>query len=54
MVLEGPIVPADSLVAGVPAKVKRPVTDAERERMRSGAASYVSRSATYRDERASR
>jgi carbonic anhydrase/acetyltransferase-like protein (isoleucine patch superfamily) len=50
VVLEGTAVPPDSLVAGVPAKVKRPVTDAERERIRSGAASYVSRSATYRDE----
>ena len=43
VVLEGTTVPPDSLVAGVPAKVKRPVTDAERDRMRSGAASYVSR-----------
>ena len=50
VVLEGTNVPPDSLVAGVPGKVKRPVTDEERDRMRSGAASYVSRSATYRDE----
>ena len=50
VVLEGTTVPPDSLAAGVPAKVKRPVTDAERDRMRSGAASYVSRAATYRDE----
>lgn len=50
VVLEGTAVPPGSLVAGVPAKVKRPVTDAELERIRSGAASYVSRSATYRDE----
>ena len=39
----GDDVPPGSLVAGVPAKVKRPVTDAERERIRCGAASYVSR-----------
>ncbi len=44
VVLEGTVVPPGSLVAGVPGKVKREVTDAERERMRSGAASYVSRS----------
>jgi carbonic anhydrase/acetyltransferase-like protein (isoleucine patch superfamily) len=50
VVLEATTVPPDSLVAGVPAKVKRPVTDAERDRIRSGAASYVSRAATYRDE----
>jgi carbonic anhydrase/acetyltransferase-like protein (isoleucine patch superfamily) len=50
VVQEGTTVPPGSLVAGVPAKVKRPVTDAERERMRSGAASYASRSAGYRDQ----
>ena len=50
VVQEGTTVPPGSLVAGVPAKVKRPVTDAERERMRSGAASYVSRSAGYREQ----
>jgi carbonic anhydrase/acetyltransferase-like protein (isoleucine patch superfamily) len=54
VVQEGTIVPPGSLVAGVPAKVKRPVTDAERERMRSGAASYVSRSAGYRDQQSRR
>ena len=48
VVLEGTVVPPGSLVAGVPGKVKREVTDAERERIRSGAASYVSRSAAYR------
>jgi carbonic anhydrase/acetyltransferase-like protein (isoleucine patch superfamily) len=50
VVLEGTTVPPDSLVAGVPGRVKRPVTDEERQRIRSGAASYVSRAATYRDE----
>jgi carbonic anhydrase/acetyltransferase-like protein (isoleucine patch superfamily) len=50
VVLEGTTVPPDSLVAGLPGRVKRPVTDEERQRIRSGAASYVSRAATYRDE----
>lgn len=49
VVLEGTVVPPGSLVAGVPGKVKRPVNDAERERMRSGAESYVARARTYRD-----
>ena len=49
VLLEGTVVPPDSLVAGAPGKVKRPVTDAERERIRSGAASYVSRSRRYLD-----
>jgi carbonic anhydrase/acetyltransferase-like protein (isoleucine patch superfamily) len=49
VVLEGTVIPPDSLVAGVPGTVKREVTDAERERIRSGAASYVSRAARYRD-----
>ncbi|WP_432477277.1 gamma carbonic anhydrase family protein [Nocardioides sp. GXQ0305] len=48
VVLEGTEVPPGSLVAGIPGKVKREVTDAERERMRSGAASYVSRARRYR------
>jgi carbonic anhydrase/acetyltransferase-like protein (isoleucine patch superfamily) len=49
VLLEGTLVPPDSLVAGVPARVKRQVTDAERERMRSGAESYVARARRYRD-----
>jgi carbonic anhydrase/acetyltransferase-like protein (isoleucine patch superfamily) len=49
VLLEGTVVPPDSLVAGVPARVKREVTDAERERMRSGAESYVARARCYRD-----
>ena len=48
VVLEGTVVPPGSLVAGVPGKVKRECTDAERERMRSGAESYVTRARTYR------
>ena len=49
VLLEGTVVPPGSLVAGVPGKVKRPVTDAERERMRSGTESYVTRARLYRD-----
>lgn len=49
VLLEGTVVPPDSLVAGVPGKVKRQVTDAERERMRSGMESYLTRARRYRD-----
>ncbi len=48
VVLEGTEVPPGSLVAGVPGKVKREVSDAERERIRSGTASYVTRARHYR------
>ena len=49
VVLEGAVVPPNSLVAGVPGKVKREVSEAERERMRLGAESYVARARHYRD-----
>lgn len=48
VVLEGTVVPPDSLVVGVPGRVKRQVTDAERERMRVGARRYVRRAVEYR------
>ena len=48
VLLEGTVVPPGSLVAGVPGRVKREVNDAERERMRSGAESYVARAGHYR------
>jgi carbonic anhydrase/acetyltransferase-like protein (isoleucine patch superfamily) len=48
VVLEGTEVPPGSLVAGIPGKVKREVTDDERERIRSGAATYVTRARRYR------
>ena len=48
VVLEGTEVPPGSLVAGVPGKVKREVSDAERERIRSGTESYVARARRYR------
>jgi len=49
VVLEGTEVPPGSLVAGIPGKVKRDVTDAERDRIRSGTESYVTRALSYRD-----
>lgn len=49
VVLEGTVVPPGSLVAGVPGKVKREVTHAQRERMAAGAASYVMRARRYRE-----
>jgi len=49
VVLEGTVVPPGSLVAGIPGKVKRDVTDAERERIRSGTESYVVRARRYRE-----
>lgn len=48
VVLEGTEVPPGSLVAGIPGKVKREVTDAERERIRSGVETYVTRARRYR------
>ena len=48
VVLEGTEVPPGSLVAGVPGRVKREVSDAERERIRSGTESYVTRARRYR------
>lgn len=41
VVREGTVVPPGSLVLGVPAKVVRPVDDAQRERIHHGARAYV-------------
>ena len=41
VVLEGTEVPPGSLVAGVPAKVRRPLTEQEAAAVRAGAAAYV-------------
>jgi carbonic anhydrase/acetyltransferase-like protein (isoleucine patch superfamily) len=41
VVLEGTIVPPGSLVAGVPAKVRRELTEAERDGIRNNAAGYL-------------
>jgi carbonic anhydrase/acetyltransferase-like protein (isoleucine patch superfamily) len=40
VVLEGAVIPDGSLVAGVPAKVRRELTDEERERLRANADIY--------------
>ncbi|HET8546591.1 MAG TPA: gamma carbonic anhydrase family protein, partial [Bryobacteraceae bacterium] len=43
-------VPPASMVMGVPAKVKRPLTEEEVERFRENAQNYVQYRAAYRDE----
>src|SRR3984885_12672741 len=50
VVPEGAEVPPHSMVMGVPAKVKRPVTDQERERFRLNTQRYVELARTFRDE----
>jgi len=49
VVLEGTTVPPRSLVAGIPAKVRRELSDEEVESLRRNATNYVSRAAAYRD-----
>ena len=48
VVLEGTVVPPGSLVAGVPAKVRRELTDEERQAVRSNAAEYLELSRRHR------
>jgi carbonic anhydrase/acetyltransferase-like protein (isoleucine patch superfamily) len=48
VVLEDTVIPPRSLVAGVPAKVRRELTDDEVEGVRGNAAHYVELSASYR------
>jgi carbonic anhydrase/acetyltransferase-like protein (isoleucine patch superfamily) len=48
VVLEGSDIPPRSLVAGVPAKVRRTLTDDEVESIRRNAATYLELSATYK------
>lgn len=48
VVLEGTVVPPGSLVAGVPAKVRRELTEAERDGIRRNASSYLELSALHR------
>lgn len=50
VVLGGAEIPPKSLVAGVPAKVRRSVTDEEIARIRENAARYVELAERYRDE----
>ncbi len=48
VVLEGTIIPPRSLVAGVPAKVRRELTDDELESVRTNATHYVGYAAAHR------
>ncbi|XNZ00478.1 gamma carbonic anhydrase family protein [Micrococcus luteus] len=48
LVLEGTEVPEGSLVAGVPAKVRRPLSDEERESLKRNAAVYLELSAAHK------
>jgi len=48
VVLEGTVVPPGSLVAGVPAKVRRELSEQERDGIRGNAASYLELSALHR------
>jgi carbonic anhydrase/acetyltransferase-like protein (isoleucine patch superfamily) len=47
VVLEGTVIPPRSLVAGVPAKVRRPLTDDEIAAMAGNARTYVDRAKLY-------
>lgn len=47
LVTEGMVVPPNSLVAGVPGKVRRETTDAERDAIARNASAYTSRIAVY-------
>lgn len=49
VVLEGTVVPPRSLVAGVPAKVRRELTDEEFDGVRANATRYVELAAKHRD-----
>jgi carbonic anhydrase/acetyltransferase-like protein (isoleucine patch superfamily) len=50
LVPEGMEVPPESMVMGVPGKVRRQVSDAERERIRRHASNYVRYREIYREE----
>ena len=47
LVTPGTVIPPGSLVLGAPAKVKRPVTEQEREQIATGAAHYVELARRY-------
>lgn len=47
VLLEGTVVPPGSLVAGVPGKVRRELTAAERDAVAAGTAGYVARAEAY-------
>jgi carbonic anhydrase/acetyltransferase-like protein (isoleucine patch superfamily) len=48
VVLEGTVIPPRSLVAGVPGKVRRELTDEEVEGLHGNSSRYVTRAADYR------
>lgn len=50
VVLEGTVIPPRSLVAGVPAKVRREITDEEYEKIQRNYRSYLELSAAHRAE----
>jgi carbonic anhydrase/acetyltransferase-like protein (isoleucine patch superfamily) len=49
VVLEGEIIPPRSIVAGVPGKVRRSLTDEEHEAIRNNALTYQELGRTYRE-----
>jgi carbonic anhydrase/acetyltransferase-like protein (isoleucine patch superfamily) len=49
VVLEGTVVPPRSLVAGVPGKVRRELTDEEYDGVRTNAARYVELARAHRE-----
>jgi carbonic anhydrase/acetyltransferase-like protein (isoleucine patch superfamily) len=51
VVLEGTVIPPGSLVAGVPAKVRRELTDEERAGVKRNATHYVELASKHRDAR---
>ena len=53
VVPEGAQIPPGSMVMGVPGKVKRPLTEEERERFRQNALHYVEAARVYREEQTS-
>jgi carbonic anhydrase/acetyltransferase-like protein (isoleucine patch superfamily) len=49
VVLEGTQIPPGSLVAGIPGKVRRPLTDDEKQHIIENAEKYIARGVIYRD-----
>jgi carbonic anhydrase/acetyltransferase-like protein (isoleucine patch superfamily) len=47
LVTEGKTFPAGSLIVGSPARMVRPITDAERQLLRASAAHYAEKAARY-------
>jgi carbonic anhydrase/acetyltransferase-like protein (isoleucine patch superfamily) len=49
VVLEGTQIPPGSLVAGIPGKVRRPLTDEEKQHILDNAEKYIARGKIYQD-----